>query len=163
MRLVQVLINLILMDIKKTCAVYAAPITLILLSEVILSYITTCLPLIFLVLKFLKFSSWNIQHILIIFQVETRTLEEVHEVLRYATQNKTSLTRMMLDNMVVPLPSGDVDVSMLKEAVGIINGRFETEVMFIISIVCSTKFGWLNRLLYQKVDKSWLMVNLMFN
>lgn len=48
---------------------------------------------------------------------------------------------MMLDNMVVPLPSGDVDVSMLKEAVGIINGRFETEVMFIISIVCSTKFG----------------------
>ena len=30
--------------------------------------------------------------------------------------------------MVVPLPSGDVDVSMLKEAVDIINGRFETEV-----------------------------------
>ncbi|TYK28979.1 nicotinate-nucleotide pyrophosphorylase [Cucumis melo var. makuwa] len=74
-------------------------------------------------------------------KVETRTLEEVHEVLRYATQNKTSLTRMMLDNMVVPLPSGDVDVSMLKEAVDIINGRFETEVMFICNIVCSTKFG----------------------
>lgn len=57
---------------------------------------------------------------------------------------------MMLDNMVVPLPSGDVDVSMLKEAVDIINGRFETEVMFICNIVWSTKFGWLNRLLLSK-------------
>lgn len=34
----------------------------------------------------------------------------------------------MLDNMVVPQPNGDVDVSMLKEAVELINGRFETEV-----------------------------------
>lgn len=76
---------------------------------------------------------WNLiflDYILFNFQVETRTLEEVHEVLHYATQNNTFLTRMMLDNMVVPLPSGDVDVSMLKEAVDIINGRFETEVMF---------------------------------
>ena len=38
----------------------------------------------------------------------------------------------MLDNMVVPQPNGDVDVSMLKEAVGLINGRFETEVIPII-------------------------------
>lgn len=30
--------------------------------------------------------------------------------------------------MVVPILSGDVDVSMLKEAVELINGRFETEV-----------------------------------
>jgi nicotinate-nucleotide pyrophosphorylase (carboxylating) len=34
----------------------------------------------------------------------------------------------MLDNMVAPLPNGDVDVSMLKDAVQLINGRFETEV-----------------------------------
>lgn len=52
----------------------------------------------------------------------------MNEVLDYASQEKTSLTRIMLDNMVVPLPDGDVDVSMLKEAVELINGRFETEV-----------------------------------
>lgn len=50
------------------------------------------------------------------------------EVLLYASQTKTSLTRIMLDNMVVPLPNGDVDVSMLKDAVQLVNGRFETEV-----------------------------------
>lgn len=50
------------------------------------------------------------------------------DVLKYAAENKTSLTRIMLDNMVVPLPNGDVDVSMLKDAVQLINGRFETEV-----------------------------------
>lgn len=61
-------------------------------------------------------------------QVETRTLEEVNEVLQYASQTQTSLTRIMLDNMVVPLQNGDVDVSMLKEAVLLINGRFDTEV-----------------------------------
>jgi len=64
----------------------------------------------------------------IINQVETRTIEEVKDVLKYAAENKTSLTRIMLDNMVVPLPNGDVDVSMLKDAVQLINGRFETEV-----------------------------------
>lgn len=87
---------------------------------------------------------WNLiffGYIIINIQVETRTLEEVHEVLHYASQNKTSLTRMMLDNMVIPLPSGDVDVSMLKEAVDIINGRFETEVRRNTSIVCSIEFG----------------------
>ncbi|XP_055809569.1 quinolinate phosphoribosyltransferase [decarboxylating] 1b isoform X2 [Solanum dulcamara] len=60
-------------------------------------------------------------------EVETRTLAEVHEVLEYASQTKTSLTRIMLDNMVIPLSNGDVEVSMLKEAVDLINGRFETE------------------------------------
>ena len=64
----------------------------------------------------------------IINQVETRTIEEVKDVLKYAAENRTSLTRIMLDNMVVPLPNGDVDVSMLKDAVQLINGRFETEV-----------------------------------
>lgn len=38
----------------------------------------------------------------------------------------------MLDNMVVPLSNGDVDTSMLKEAVQLINGRFETEVSSIV-------------------------------
>lgn len=74
-------------------------------------------------------------------EVETRTLEEVHEVLHYATQNNTFLTRMMLDNMVVPLPSGDVDVSMLKEAVDIINGRFETEASGNITLQTIQKIG----------------------
>ncbi|XP_068645943.1 quinolinate phosphoribosyltransferase [decarboxylating] 1a isoform X1 [Aristolochia californica] len=67
-------------------------------------------------------------------EVETRTLEEVKEVLDYASKQKTSLTRIMLDNMVVPLPDGDVDVSMLKEAVELINGRFETEASGNVSI-----------------------------
>lgn len=53
----------------------------------------------------------------------------MEDVLHYASQIKTSLTRIMLDNMVVPLPKGDVDISMLKEAVRLVNGRFETEVI----------------------------------
>ena len=63
----------------------------------------------------------------VFFKVETLTHEEVKEVLQYASQTKTSLTRIMLDNMVVPLPNGDVDVSMLKEAVELINEKFEME------------------------------------
>ncbi|GER48794.1 nicotinate-nucleotide pyrophosphorylase[carboxylating] [Striga asiatica] len=55
-------------------------------------------------------------------EVETRTLEEVKQVLHYASTTKTSLTRIMLDNMVVPLSDGDVDISMLKEAVDLIDG-----------------------------------------
>ena len=66
-------------------------------------------------------------------KVETRTLEEVDEVLRYTSQTKSSFTRVMLDKMVVPLPNGDVDVSMLKDAVEMINGTFETEVALAIS------------------------------
>lgn len=42
----------------------------------------------------------------------------------------------MLDNMVVPLPNGDIDVSMLKEAVELINGRFETEVTSFLLSYC---------------------------
>lgn len=61
-------------------------------------------------------------------KVETRTIEEVKEVLGYASHSSTRLTRIMLDNMVIPLDNGDIDVSMLKEAVDLINGRFETEV-----------------------------------
>lgn len=76
-------------------------------------------------------------------KVETRTLEEVKEVLHYTSHAKTCLTRIMLDNMVIPLPNGDVDVSMLKNAVDLINGRFETEVALIIScILFSSLFLW---------------------
>lgn len=61
-------------------------------------------------------------------QIETRTLEEIAEVLNYASLTKTSLSRIMLDNMVVPLADGDVDVTMLEAAVRLIAGRFDTEV-----------------------------------
>ncbi|XP_010265929.1 PREDICTED: nicotinate-nucleotide pyrophosphorylase [carboxylating], chloroplastic isoform X1 [Nelumbo nucifera] len=74
-------------------------------------------------------------------EIETRTLEEVKEVLDYASQTKTSLTRIMLDNMVVPLPDGDVDVSMLKEAVELINGRFETEASGNVTLETVHKIG----------------------
>lgn len=60
--------------------------------------------------------------------METRTLEEVREVLEYVSGSKTRVSRIMLDNMVVPLENGDVDVTMLKDAVELINGRVETEV-----------------------------------
>ncbi|XP_042488367.1 nicotinate-nucleotide pyrophosphorylase [carboxylating], chloroplastic [Macadamia integrifolia] len=74
-------------------------------------------------------------------EVETRTLEEVKEVLHYASLSKTSLTRIMLDNMVVPLPNGDVDVSMLKEAVELINGSFETEASGNVTLGTVHKIG----------------------
>ncbi|KAK3132714.1 hypothetical protein QOZ80_6AG0526650 [Eleusine coracana subsp. coracana] len=74
-------------------------------------------------------------------EVETRTIEEVKDVLTYAAENKTSLTRIMLDNMVVPLPNGDVDVSMLKDAVQLINGRFETEASGNVTIDTVKKIG----------------------
>lgn len=61
-------------------------------------------------------------------QIETRTLEEVQEVLHSVAQGKGRVTRVMLDNMVVPLENGDVDVSLLQQAVSMIEGKFETEV-----------------------------------
>ncbi|XP_019164864.1 PREDICTED: nicotinate-nucleotide pyrophosphorylase [carboxylating], chloroplastic [Ipomoea nil] len=74
-------------------------------------------------------------------EIETRTLEEVHEVLRYASKTKTSLTRIMLDNMIVPLPNRDIDVSMLKEAVDLIGGRFETEASGNVTLETVHKIG----------------------
>ncbi|WCJ23055.1 Nicotinate-nucleotide pyrophosphorylase [carboxylating] chloroplastic [Euphorbia peplus] len=74
-------------------------------------------------------------------EVETRTLEEVNEVLDYTSQAKTSLTRIMLDNMVVPLSNGDVDVSMLKSAVELINGRFDTEASGNVTLETVHKIG----------------------
>ncbi|XP_057962493.1 nicotinate-nucleotide pyrophosphorylase [carboxylating], chloroplastic isoform X2 [Malania oleifera] len=74
-------------------------------------------------------------------EIETRTLEEVKEVLHYASEKKTSLTRIMLDNMVVPQPNGDIDISMLKEAVDLINGRFETEASGNVTLETVHKIG----------------------
>ncbi|KAI9079836.1 hypothetical protein K1719_038246 [Acacia pycnantha] len=74
-------------------------------------------------------------------EVETRTLEEVKEALNYASQTETSLTRIMLDNMVVPLPNGDVDISMLKEALELVNGRFETEASGNVTLETVRKIG----------------------
>ncbi|KAJ9152325.1 hypothetical protein P3X46_025903 [Hevea brasiliensis] len=74
-------------------------------------------------------------------EVETRTLEEVNEVLHYTSHTQTSLTRIMLDNMVIPLPNGDVDVSMLKNAVELINGRFETEASGNVTLETVSKIG----------------------
>ncbi|XP_022859519.1 nicotinate-nucleotide pyrophosphorylase [carboxylating], chloroplastic isoform X2 [Olea europaea var. sylvestris] len=73
--------------------------------------------------------------------IETRTLQEVNEVLHYASQTETSITRIMLDNMVVPLSNGDVDVSLLKEAVELINGRFETEASGNVTLDTVNKIG----------------------
>ncbi|KAF8021289.1 hypothetical protein BT93_G1655 [Corymbia citriodora subsp. variegata] len=74
-------------------------------------------------------------------EVETRTLEEVKEVLNYASETNTSLTRIMLDNMVIPLSNGDVDVSMLREAVGLINGKSETEASGNVTLETVHKIG----------------------
>ncbi|KFK33353.1 hypothetical protein AALP_AA5G002900 [Arabis alpina] len=74
-------------------------------------------------------------------EVETRTLEEVKEVLEYVSRSATRLTRIMLDNMVVPLENGDLDVTMLKDAVELINGRFETEASGNVTIETVHKIG----------------------
>ncbi|CAB4265159.1 unnamed protein product [Prunus armeniaca] len=74
-------------------------------------------------------------------EVETRTIEEVDKVLDYASQTKTSLTRIMLDNMVVPLPNGDVDVTMLEQAVNLIGRRFETEASGNVTLETVHKIG----------------------
>lgn len=55
-------------------------------------------------------------------------------MLAYVSGAETRLTRIMLDNMVVPLENGDVDITMLKDAVDLINGRFDTEVCLCVSV-----------------------------
>ncbi|RYQ86663.1 hypothetical protein Ahy_B10g106304 isoform D [Arachis hypogaea] len=84
---------------------------------------------------------WFLISLFHFYQVETRTLEEVKEVLHYASQTNTSLTRIMLDNMVLPLPNGDVDISMLKEAVQLVNGKFETEASGNVTLDTVHKIG----------------------
>jgi nicotinate-nucleotide pyrophosphorylase (carboxylating) len=63
-------------------------------------------------------------------EVETRTLEEVKEVLQLLQTDKHCMvTRLMLDNMTKRDPSapGGIDVSMLREAVQLVSGQIETE------------------------------------
>lgn len=74
-------------------------------------------------------------------EIETRTLEEITEVLNYASLTKTSLSRIMLDNMVVPLPDGDVDVTMLEAAVRLTAGRFDTEASGNVTLETVHKIG----------------------
>lgn len=74
-------------------------------------------------------------------EIETRTLEEVREVLDSVAQGKGRVTRVMLDNMVVPLANGDVDVSMLQQAVALIDGRFETEASGNVTLDTVSKIG----------------------
>ena len=63
-----------------------------------------------------------------VLQVETRTLDEVREVLACRGAGVGRVTRVMLDNMVTKLPGGSMDTSMLEEAVQMIGGQLETEV-----------------------------------
>lgn len=90
---------------------------------------------IFIIWFLISFGSFNYRLFTELFlpflllQIETRTLEEVKMLLDYVAHTKTYLSRIMLDNMVVPQANGDIDISMLKEAVDLINGRFETEVI----------------------------------
>ena len=61
-------------------------------------------------------------------------MEEVREVLRCRGSGAGRVTRIMLDNMVAVRRGGggeggaEVDVSMLREAVGVVDGQLETEV-----------------------------------
>ena len=66
-------------------------------------------------------------------------MDEVKEVLAHRGKGIGHVTRIMLDNMVVPLADGDVDVSMLKQAVKLVDGQVETEVMcltYFLGIIC---------------------------
>lgn len=56
-------------------------------------------------------------------EIETRTLAEVKE----ATSMK-GLNRILLDNMVTVAPDGAIDISMLEDALSIIDGRVPAEV-----------------------------------
>lgn len=58
-------------------------------------------------------------------ECETRTLAEVHEALA-AHADGARLHRLLLDNMAVRTADG-LDVSRLREAVGIVGGRVQTE------------------------------------
>ena len=60
-------------------------------------------------------------------EVEARTLEEVATVLEVWQQAGGGVDRILLDNMVHNRPDGQVDTSMLEEAVALIRGRIHTE------------------------------------
>ncbi len=58
----------------------------------------------------------------LLIEIEARTLGEVDAVLATG-----GVDRVLLDNMVRLAPDGTVDTAMLREAVGRVGGRFETE------------------------------------
>lgn len=59
-------------------------------------------------------------------EIETSTLDEVKEVLKYGADGKVD--RVMLDNMVkMDIENNKVDTSMLEDALKLIDGKFETE------------------------------------
>jgi nicotinate-nucleotide pyrophosphorylase (carboxylating) len=62
-------------------------------------------------------------------EVEARTLDELREVLAVLEARPAcGVTRIMLDNMTRRGPSGELDVSLLREAVALVGGRaVETE------------------------------------
>lgn len=64
-------------------------------------------------------------------QVEARTLEEVEQVLACHGEGPGRVTRVMLDNMTTVKEDGTLDVSLLRQAVQLVDGRLETEVSAI--------------------------------
>lgn len=74
-------------------------------------------------------------------EIETRTLEEVKEVLTHKGEGIGSVSRIMLDNMVVPLRDGSVDVSMLKQAIELVDGQLETEASGNVTLETVSKIG----------------------
>jgi len=59
-------------------------------------------------------------------EIETRTLEEVQEVISYEESNPGSVDRVLLDNMVTVV-DGEIDTSMLEDALKIVDGKVDTE------------------------------------
>lgn len=74
-------------------------------------------------------------------EIETRTIDEVRQVLDCISSGKSRVTRIMLDNMVKVTPSGSVDVSRLEEAVKLIDGRVETEASGNVTLHTVNKIG----------------------
>ena len=68
-------------------------------------------------------------------EIEVETAAQVGEVLSYLDAHPTtSLTRVMLDNMVIRSEDGTYDTSLLEESVRRIGGRLETEASGNINI-----------------------------
>lgn len=101
-------------------------------------------------------------YILRLIQIETRTLEEVKEVLAHKGEGLGRVTRIMLDNMVVPLPDGSVDVSMLKQAIELVNGQLETEVPILPKVHVSCMSFYNKELTHEfhiRMDTAWMLVH----
>ncbi len=60
-------------------------------------------------------------------EIETRTLDEVDEVLDVWAETNGNIERVLLDNMAQMQEDGTLDTSMLQEAVQRIDGRIATE------------------------------------